>query len=157
MKQVAGTLRLSLAQYREMAAFAQFASDLDPKTRAQLNRGARLVEILKQGQFVPLAVERQILIIYAGTQGYLDDLPLDDLARFEEELYKYIEAKSPGVFTTIVEKKALNDELKGQMNTAIEAFKKRFLLGEEKSPAEEAQAAAKPKAKPAKKDAKKDK
>jgi len=132
MKQVAGTLRLSLAQYREMAAFAQFASDLDPKTRAQLERGARLVEILKQGQFVPLSVERQILIIYAGTQGHLDDLPIPDLGRFEEELYKFIETKHAAVLTDILEKKVLDDDLKGRMNKAIEAFKKRFLLGEEK-------------------------
>ena len=81
MKKVAGTLRLDLAQYREMAAFAQFASDLDAATRAQLERGARLVEILKQGQYVPLPVEKQVVIIYAGTNGYLDELPVESLAR----------------------------------------------------------------------------
>ncbi|MCK6589804.1 MAG: F0F1 ATP synthase subunit alpha [Polyangiaceae bacterium] len=154
MKQVAGTLRLALAQYREMAAFAQFASDLDPKTRAQLERGARLVEILKQGQFVPLSVEKQILIIYAGTQGHLDDLPVKDLARFEEELYKFIGAKHPAILTDIVEKKALDDDLKGRMNKALEAFKKRFLLGEEKGSSLDEDEAPKQEAKPKTKSAK---
>jgi F-type H+-transporting ATPase subunit alpha len=154
MKQVAGTLRLSLAQYREMAAFAQFASDLDPKTRAQLERGARLVEILKQGQFVPQSVEKQILMIYSGTQGFLDDLPVKDLGRFEEELFKFMEAKHAAVLTDIVERKALDDELKGRMNKAIEAFKKRFLLGEEKSSSLDEDEAPKQEAKPKAKSAK---
>jgi F-type H+-transporting ATPase subunit alpha len=148
MKQVAGTLRLALAQYREMAAFAQFASDLDPKTRAQLERGARLVEILKQGQFVPQAVERQILMIYAGTTGKLDDLQVKDLGRFEEELYKFIEAKHPAVFTDIIGRKVLDDDLKGRMDKALEAFKKRFLLGEEKGSAMDDEEAPKQEAKP---------
>src|SRR4029077_9946706 len=87
MKSIAGTLRLDLAQYRSMAAFAQFASDLDAKTRAQLERGARLVEILKQGQYVPQAVEKQILILFAATQGFVDEIPVSALARYEEELY----------------------------------------------------------------------
>jgi F-type H+-transporting ATPase subunit alpha len=127
MKQVAGSLRLSLAQYREMAAFAQFASDLDPKTRAQLERGARLVEILKQGQYVPLPVEKQVLIIYAGTTGALDDLPVDSLKTFEEDLYKFVEQKHADVLKEIIEKKNLSDDLKAKMNKAIEAFKKKFL------------------------------
>ncbi|WP_437714915.1 F0F1 ATP synthase subunit alpha [Sorangium sp. So ce448] len=128
MKSIAGTLRLDLAQYRAMAAFSQFASDLDAKTRAQLERGARLTEILKQGQYVPLAVEKQILIIYAGTQGLLDSLPVSSLSRFEEELYKFIEAKHPQIFTDIREKKVLDDDLKSRMNKAIDTFKKRFAV-----------------------------
>jgi F-type H+-transporting ATPase subunit alpha len=127
MKSIAGTLRLDLAQYRAMAAFAQFASDLDAKTRAQLERGARLVEILKQGQYVPLPVEKQILIIFAGTQGLLDDLPVSELRRFEEELYKFVESKHPEVLPDIIKKKALDDDLKARMKAAIEAFKKKFV------------------------------
>ena len=127
MKSVAGTLRLDLAQYRAMAAFAQFASDLDARTRAQLDRGVRLVEILKQGQYVPQPVEKQILIIYAGTQGFLDDQPVSALARFEQELYAFVEAKHPQIFTDIIEKKALDDDLKGRIGKAIEAFKKKFV------------------------------
>jgi F-type H+-transporting ATPase subunit alpha len=160
MKSIAGTLRLDLAQYRAMAAFAQFASDLDARTKAQLERGARLVEILKQNQYVPLPVEKQILIIYAGTQGMLDDLPIPVLGRFEQELYKFVESKHPTVFTDIVEKKALDDDLKGKLKKAIEAFKKKFVLDpskaqassaadEDEAPAEEAEEA--PKAKKAKK------
>ncbi|WP_437577487.1 F0F1 ATP synthase subunit alpha [Sorangium sp. So ce887] len=128
MKSIAGTLRLDLAQYRAMAAFSQFASDLDAKTRAQLERGARLTEILKQGQYVPLAVEKQILIIYAGTQGLLDDLPVSSLSRFEDELYKFVESKHAQIFTDIREKKALDDDLKSRMTKAIEAYKKRFVM-----------------------------
>jgi F-type H+-transporting ATPase subunit alpha len=127
MKSIAGTLRLDLAQYRAMAAFAQFASDLDQKTRAQLERGARLVEILKQGQYVPQPVERQILIIYAATQGFVDDLPVSELGRFEHELSKYIESKQPEIFTDIMTKKVLDDDLKKRMNKAIEKFKKSFV------------------------------
>jgi F-type H+/Na+-transporting ATPase subunit alpha len=128
MKQLAGTLRLDLAQYRAMAAFAQFASDLDAKTRAQLDRGARLVEILKQGQYVPQPVEKQIVILFAGTQGLLDDLPVSVLGRFESELYANLEAKNPTVFSDILSKKALDDELKAKIRKAIEAFKKKFIL-----------------------------
>jgi F-type H+-transporting ATPase subunit alpha len=133
MKSVAGTMRLDLAQYRAMAAFAQFASDLDAKTRAQLERGSRLVEILKQNQYVPLGVEKQILILFAGTQGYVDDLPVSALGRFEEELYKYVEAKHPSVLTDIVEKKQLDDELKGKIKKALDAFKKKFVPDEQKA------------------------
>jgi F-type H+-transporting ATPase subunit alpha len=128
MKQLAGTLRLDLAQYRAMAAFAQFASDLDAKTRAQLDRGARLVEILKQGQYVPQPVEKQIVILFAGTQGLLDDLPVSVLGRFEQELYANLEAKNPTVFSDILTKKALDDELKAKIRKAIETFKKKFIL-----------------------------
>jgi F-type H+-transporting ATPase subunit alpha len=162
MKSIAGTLRLDLAQYRAMAAFAQFASDLDAKTRAQLERGARLVEILKQGQYVPLPVEKQILIIFAGTQGLLDDLPVSELRRFEEELYKFVESKHSEVLPDIIKKKALDDDLKARMKAAIEAFKKKFVHdakgGAKATEAERDDADAdedeveeeKPKAKPAK-------
>ncbi len=128
MKQLSGTLRLDLAQYRAMAAFAQFASDLDARTRAQLDRGVRLVEILKQGQYVPLPVEKQIIILFAGTQGLLDDLPVSVLGRFEQELYAHLEAKEPSVFSDILAKKALDDDLKAKIKKAIETFKKKFIL-----------------------------
>jgi F-type H+/Na+-transporting ATPase subunit alpha len=132
MKSVAGTLRLDLAQYRAMAAFAQFASDLDAKTRAQLDRGVRMVEILKQGQFVPLPVEKQIVIIYAGTTGALDSLPVDALGRFEHELYKYLDSKHPEVFSEIREKKAIGDDLKKTLDKALTSFKEKFVLDEKK-------------------------
>src|SRR4051812_42689475 len=127
MKSIAGTLRLDLAQYRAMAAFAQFASDLDAKTRAQLERGARLVELLKQGQYVPLPVEKQIVILFAGTQGLLDDLPVSVLGRFEAELFANLEQKHPAVLTDIIAKKALDDDLKARMKAAINAFKAKFV------------------------------
>ncbi|HRI69786.1 MAG TPA: F0F1 ATP synthase subunit alpha, partial [Polyangium sp.] len=115
--------------YRAMAAFAQFASDLDAKTRKQLERGARLVELLKQGQYVPLAVEKQILIIYAGTNGFVDDLPVDSLAQFEQELFAFVESKHKAILTDIAEKKVLDNDLKERMNKAIESFKKTFVPG----------------------------
>src|SRR6187399_2563083 len=119
MRQVAGSLRLDLAQYRELAAFAQFGSDLDKSTQAQLTRGARLVEILKQGQYEPVAVERQVAIIFAGTNGYLDPIPVSDLRAFETGLHTFIETMAPGVLRGIAEKKQLDDEIKGAMNAAI--------------------------------------
>jgi F-type H+/Na+-transporting ATPase subunit alpha len=138
MKSIAGTLRLTLAQYREMAAFAQFASDLDAKTRAQLERGARLVEILKQGQYVPQPVEKQILIIYAANnvpvdkgEAHLDAIPIAELSRFEQELFKFVEQKHPQILQDIVERKVLDDDLKGRMDKAIVEFKKKF-IGSEK-------------------------
>ena len=109
MKSVAGTLKLDLAQFREKAAFSQFASDLDKVTRDMLERGARLVEILKQGQYQPLPVERQVLIVYAGTKGYLDTLPINTLASYEKELYAFFESKYPDVFETIRVKKDLKE------------------------------------------------
>jgi F-type H+-transporting ATPase subunit alpha len=126
MRQVAGTLRLDLAQYRELAAFAQFGSDLDKSTQAQLNRGARLVEILKQPQYEPLAVERQVAIIFAGTSGYLDAIPVSEVRAFETELYKHLESRHPAVLTGIAEKKQLDDALKGALNTAVEQFARDF-------------------------------
>jgi F-type H+/Na+-transporting ATPase subunit alpha len=122
MRQVAGTLRLDLAQYRELAAFAQFGSDLDKSTQAQLNRGARLVEILKQPQYEPLPVERQVAIIYAGTNGYLDNIAVTEVLAFEAELYKFIETRAPEVFRGIVEKKQLDDQLKGALDRAVKEF-----------------------------------
>jgi F-type H+/Na+-transporting ATPase subunit alpha len=127
MKQVAGSLRLAMAQYRALAAFAQFGSDLDKASAQQLTRGARMVEILKQGQFSPLPVEKQVLIIYAAGAGVLDDLPPEQCRPFEAELYKFIENAHPGILNTIREKKALDDALKAQMDAAIKEFKTRFV------------------------------
>ena len=132
MRQVAGSLRLDLAQYRALAAFAQFGSDLDKSSMAQLTRGARMVEILKQGQFSPLPVEKQILIIFAGTNGFLDDLPVDQCRPFEAELYRFVENAHPGILTTIREKKIIDDALKAQLNAVIAECKQRFLQGAKK-------------------------
>ncbi|HSD51283.1 MAG TPA: F0F1 ATP synthase subunit alpha [Candidatus Methylomirabilis sp.] len=126
MKQVAGKLRLDLAQYREMAAFAQFGSDLDKATQAQLNRGQRMVEVLKQEQYVPLPVERQILIIHAGTSGHLDDLPVEGLGAFELALYKFTETRHPGIFRELAEKKEITDALRAQMDQCIQECKAEF-------------------------------
>ena len=123
MKQVAGTLRLELAQYREMAAFAQFGSDLDQATQRQLNRGARLVELLKQGQYQPLSVEKQILIIYAGTNGFVDELPLSALKKYEQELHSFIEAKHPDISADILKKRELDGDLRAKLSKALEEFK----------------------------------
>ncbi|MCC7417073.1 MAG: F0F1 ATP synthase subunit alpha [Acidobacteria bacterium] len=126
MRQVAGTLRLDLAQYRELAAFAQFGSDLDKATQAQLNRGARLVEILKQPQYMPLPVERQVALIYAGTQGYLDSVPVAEVRNFEVELYRHIESRHPEVFRSIAEKKQLDEQVKAALDAAVKAFASDF-------------------------------
>jgi F-type H+/Na+-transporting ATPase subunit alpha len=126
MKQVAGTLRLELAQYREMAAFAQFGSDLDQATQRQLNRGSRLVELLKQDQYEPLPVEKQVLIIYAGTNGFIDELPLTTLKKYEQELYSFIESKHPDVFADILKKRELDGDLRAKINKALEEFKAVF-------------------------------
>jgi F-type H+/Na+-transporting ATPase subunit alpha len=126
MKQVAGTLRLELAQYREMAAFAQFGSDLDQATQRQLNRGSHLVELLKQDQYEPLPVEKQVLIIYAGTNGFIDELPLTTLKKYEQELYSFIESKHPDVFADILKKRELDGDLRAKINKALEEFKAVF-------------------------------
>jgi F-type H+-transporting ATPase subunit alpha len=126
MRQVAGTLRLDLAQYRELAAFAQFGSDLDKSTQQQLNRGARLVEILKQPQYEPLPVERQVAIIFAGTNGYMDDIALSDARAFENELYRFFESRHPRVLGDIKEKKQLDDQLKAALTAAVAEFAKDF-------------------------------
>jgi F-type H+-transporting ATPase subunit alpha len=127
MKGVAGTLRLDLAQYRAMAAFAQFASDLDAATRAQLERGERLVELLKQGQYAPLPVERQVVIIYAGTKGFVDKLPVESLAEYETELYRHIDEKHPEIWTTIREKKAITDDFKPKFEEVLKSFTDSFV------------------------------
>ena len=126
MKQVAGRIKLELAQYREMAAFSQFASDLDKVTRDMLERGVRLVEILKQGQYQPLPVERQIVIIYAGTKGYIDDLPTSKLGAFEKGLIDFITTKHPKVFEGIRTKKVLDKEIEEELKKAIVEFKTAF-------------------------------
>jgi F-type H+-transporting ATPase subunit alpha len=127
MRQVAGTLRLDLAQYRELAAFAQFGSDLDKSTQAQLTRGARLVEVLKQPQYEPLPVERQIAIIFAGTNGFLDDIPVAELRTFETELYRFMESRHPQLLRTIAEKKELDDQLRSGLKGAVEEFTREFV------------------------------
>jgi F-type H+-transporting ATPase subunit alpha len=132
MKQVAGGLRLSLAQYRALAAFAQLGSDLDKASAEQLTRGSRMVEILKQGQYSPVPVEKQVLIIYAASIGTLDDLPLDQCKAFEEDLHKFVENAHPGILNGIREKKALDDELKAQMNAVLKEAKSRFLASRPK-------------------------
>ncbi len=127
MRQVAGSLKLDLAQYRELAAFAQFGSDLDKATQSQLNRGQRLVEVLKQKQFSPLPFSKQILIIFAGTNGFLDDLAVDQVVAFEAELYRYVDMTSPGLLRTIMEKKVLDDNLKAEMTRVIKECKETFV------------------------------
>ena len=126
MKQVAGSLRLDLAQYREMAAFAQFGSDLDKATQAQLARGSRLVEILKQPQYRPLPVEKQILIIFAGTNGFLEMYPESALQRYEAELYEFVEKKSSEILREIREKRTIDAELEKKVKTLLEEFKGKF-------------------------------
>ncbi|MBO0910304.1 MAG: F0F1 ATP synthase subunit alpha [Acidobacteria bacterium] len=128
MRQVAGSLKLELAQYRELAAFAQFGSDLDRATQAQLNRGQRLVEVLKQRQFSPLPFSKQILIIFAGTSGVLDDMAVDGVREFEAELYRYVEATNPGLLRSIMEKKVLDDGIKAEMTKLIKECKEAFVL-----------------------------
>ncbi len=127
MRQVAGSMKLELAQYRELAAFAQFGSDLDKATQAQLNRGQRLVEVLKQKQFSPLPFSKQILIIFAGTNGFFDDLPVDQVRDFEAELYRFVDATNPGLLRTIMEKKVLDDALKAEMSKVIKQSKETFV------------------------------
>src|SRR2546422_634384 len=122
MRQVAGSLRLDLAQDRGLAAFAQFGSDLDKATQAQLNRGAPLVEILKQPQYEPVPVERQVAIIFAGTNGYLDKIAVSELRTFETELYKFIETRHPQLFPAVADKKQLDDQVKAALDAALKEF-----------------------------------
>jgi len=126
MKQVAGSLRLDLAQYRELAAFAQFGSDLDKSTQAQLNRGARMVELLKQGQYKPLPVEKQILILFAGSNGCLDKFPVDSVKRYEEELFSYFDSKKTELLAEVKEQGKLGEELEKKLLEAIGEFEKTF-------------------------------
>ena len=123
MKQVAGTLRIDLAQYRELAAFAQFGSDLDKATQNQLERGKRLTEVLKQGQYRPMAVENQVLIIWSATNGFLDDVEVADIQRFERELTDFMANSHPGVLQDMREKKKLDDDLTASLKEALEDFK----------------------------------
>ena len=127
MRQVAGPLRLDLAQYRNLAAFAQFGSDLDKASQQQLNRGKRLVEILKQPQYQPLPVEKQVAIIFAATKGHLDDLPVEDCRAFEAELYRFLENQRPQILADIRTKKAFDDSLTAELTTAIKELKDRFV------------------------------
>jgi F-type H+-transporting ATPase subunit alpha len=126
MKQVAGTLRLDLAQYRELAAFAQFGSDLDKATQAQLARGQRLTELLKQDQYAPLPVARQILAIFAGTNGYVDDVPVENIRKFESELYRFVENTHPSLWQNLMEKKQLDDAMKQDFAKILGEFKQGF-------------------------------
>jgi F-type H+-transporting ATPase subunit alpha len=127
MRQVAGTLKLDLAQYRELAAFAQFGSDLDKVTQNQLNRGVRLTELLKQPQFSPLPTEKQVVIIFAGTNGYLDDLKVEDIRGFEEGLYKYLDSGQSQLLKDIIEKKTLDDDLKNRIKAALKEYKENYV------------------------------
>jgi len=126
MKQVAGTLRLDLAQYRDLAAFAQFGSDLDKATQAQLSRGQRLTEILKQPQFSPMPVEQQVLIIWTASKGLTDDVAIEDLKKFEQGLQAFVENSHPGILEKIRDRKKLDDEIETEMRTAVTEFKERF-------------------------------
>ncbi|HLY38699.1 MAG TPA: F0F1 ATP synthase subunit alpha [Candidatus Binatia bacterium] len=126
MRKVAGPLRLELAQFREMAAFAQFGSDLDASTKRQLDRGQRLVEVMKQGQFVPLPVEKQIAIIYAATSGHLDPLPVAAVQRYEHDLYTFLDAKHAEVPKVLREKKELTDDVKAKLDAALADFDQHF-------------------------------
>jgi F-type H+/Na+-transporting ATPase subunit alpha len=130
MRSVAGTLKLDLAQYREKAAFSQFASDLDKVTRDMLDRGIRLVELLKQGQYVPLTAEQQVAIIYAGTKGYLDGLPVDKVGAYEKGLYAFLDSKHPEIFETLRTKKTLDKDLEANLKKALEEYGKAFGQGE---------------------------
>jgi F-type H+-transporting ATPase subunit alpha len=127
MKKVAGTLRLDLAQYREMAAFAQFGSELDKATQAQLARGVRMVELLKQDQYEPVPVELQILVIFAGTQGYLDDIPVEEVRPFEKRLVQHITDDHGDLRAELVKKKAMDDELTAKVKQILENFKKEYM------------------------------
>jgi F-type H+-transporting ATPase subunit alpha len=127
MRQIAGKLRLDLAQYRDLAAFAQFGSDLDKATQQQLARGQRMVELLKQGQYSPQVVERQISIIFAGTQGLLDDLPVEEVRAFEEHLTGFLERKHPKLLPEVANKKELSDELREALTRAINEAKAEFI------------------------------
>jgi F-type H+-transporting ATPase subunit alpha len=132
-RQVAGSLRLEMAQYRELAAFAQFGSELDKVTQSQLSRGQRLTEILKQDQYSPLPIEKQVLIIFAGTNKFMDDIELADCRRFERELYQFMDTNYSGVLARLAEKKAIDDQLKQEMSDAIKAFKEKFTASAKKA------------------------
>jgi len=127
MKQVAGTLRLELAQFRELAAFAQFGSELDKATQAQLFRGERLTELLKQNQYQPLDVVKQVLIVFAGTQGFTDDLKLDEIRAFEKGLHSFMDSAKSSLVQRIGQEKALSDQLRSEILTALKEYKEKFV------------------------------
>src|SRR5918996_1408199 len=127
MRQVAGSLRLDLAQYRELAAFAQFGSDLDKQTQNQLNRGRRLVEVLKQPQYQPVPVEKQVIIIYAATNGYLDAIAVEHVRAFETELYQFLDTRKPQLLASLAEKKQIDDAVKSELNGALKEFGETFV------------------------------
>ena len=126
MKSVAGTLRLDLAQYRELEAFAKFDSDLDKNTQAQLTRGERMVEILKQGQYVPMPVEKQVAIIFAASKGFLDSVPAEKVAEFESSLFDYLEANNAEDLSIIVKEGTISDDLSEKLEKAISGFASGF-------------------------------
>ena len=124
MKQVAGTLRLDLAQFRELAAFAQFGSDLDKATLKQLERGKRMVELLKQDQLVPMSVAEQVMVLYAGTKGFLDDIDVENIRKFEEELRKYLKERKTELLQELAEKAVIDEPMRIKIESTIEEFKK---------------------------------
>ena len=126
VKQVGSTLKLDLAQYRELAAFAQFGSDLDPLTQKQLNRGQRLTELLKQPQFQPLTWQQQAVVLFAGTQGYLDDLKVEQIRAFEDGLHKYFENQQSALIADLTQKKQLDDDLRNRLHAALKEYKEMF-------------------------------
>jgi F-type H+-transporting ATPase subunit alpha len=126
MKQVAGTLRLDMAQFRELEAFAAFGSDLDASTQRQLTRGQRLVEILKQPQYQPLSMEKQVMILFAGTRGFLDKYPIEVVGKYEAGLYPFIEDRFPQIFAELKEKEVISDTLDGAMKDALKAYDEEF-------------------------------
>jgi F-type H+-transporting ATPase subunit alpha len=127
VKQVGSTLKLDLAQYRELAAFSQFGSDLDPLTQKQLNRGQRLTELLKQPQFHPLTWQQQTMILFAGTQGYLDDLQVSDIRAFEDGLYPYLDSAQQSLIDDLTQKRSLDDDLRNRMHAALKEYKANFI------------------------------
>ena len=127
MRQVAGTLRLDLADFRELQAFAQFGSDFDKTTQQQLNRGSRLVEVLKQPQYQPLAVERQVILVFAGTKGFLDDVAESDIASYEQDLYQFMDTRHSDVVSRLSKEKKLDDQLAADLEAAVKEFTEQFV------------------------------
>jgi F-type H+-transporting ATPase subunit alpha len=127
MKQVAGTLRLDLAQYRDLAAFAQFGSDLDKATQQQLNRGQKLTELLKQPQYSPMPAEEQVVVIWAGTNGYIDDIAVENVKKFEEGLRAFLQNTRGGLLEKLRERKTIDDEIRNEIRSAVTEFKERFV------------------------------
>jgi F-type H+-transporting ATPase subunit alpha len=149
IKQVGSTLKLDLAQYRDLAAFAQFGSDLDKATQQQLNRGQRLTEILKQPQFSPLGFDKQVMIIFAGNNGFLDDIQVEDIRAFEDGLYKFLDANYAQLLSDILTKKSLDDDLKNRIKEALTQFKDDFLQTHDKAGAKKSEKAEEKQAEPA--------